>query len=77
MFFYAVELMEAIKESYTPFPHVQFITQIFDVKEWLQWAKIELHNITNPHWFVLKENPKSDVFLKNKNRSGDESFEAG
>ena len=66
--------MEAIKEAYTPSPHVEFIDVIFDVKEWLRPAKMELHNITNPHCFVLKEAPNGDVVLKYKNWSRDESL---
>ena len=66
--------MEAIKEAYTPSSHVEFVKEIFDVKEWLRSAKVELNNITNPHCFVLKENPKGDVILKYKNWSRDKSW---
>lgn len=71
---YVADLMEAVKQAYTPSPHVQFVDVIFDIKEWLGPAKVELHNITNPHCFVLKEAANGDVILKYKHWSRDESW---
>ena len=47
--------MEVNKQACIPSPHVEFGDVIFDVRGWLRSAKVELHNKTNPHYFVLKE----------------------
>lgn len=66
--------MAAVRQGYTPSPHVEFVDVIYDVRKWLTAAEAELHNISNPHCFVLKENSKGDVVLKYKNWSGDRAW---
>ncbi|XP_068753053.1 uncharacterized protein [Montipora capricornis] len=68
------ELMELVDEAYTPCPHVEFVDVIYDVKSWLREAKAELHNITNPHCFVLRETETGNVVLKYKNWSRDKTW---
>ena len=43
---------------------------IYDVRTWLASAEAELHNITNPHCFVIKEATNGDVVLKYKTGQG-------
>ena len=59
--------MEAVNQAYTPSPHVEFADAMYHVLEWLRATKAELHNISNPHCFVLKEATNGDVVLKYKN----------
>lgn len=66
--------MEAVEQSYTPSPHVEFIYAMYDVRSWLNAASTELHNITNPHCFVLKEGSSGDVVLKYKHWSSDKAW---
>ena len=68
------ELMEAVKQSYTPSPGVELFDTVYDVRSWLDAASSELHNITNPHCFVLKETSNGDVVLKYKNWLSDKAW---
>ena len=69
-----IELIEAVKQAFTPSPLVEFVDVMYDVREWLRPAKAELHNISNPHCFVLKEATNGDVVLKYKHWSRDEEW---
>lgn len=60
------ESMAAVEKSYTPSPYVEFVDTMYDVRSWLDAASPELHNITNPHCFVLKEASNGDIVLKYK-----------
>ena len=44
---------------------------MYNGRSWLKVASTELHNITNPHCFVLKEASSDDVVLKYKHWSSD------
>ena len=66
--------MEAVCQAYTPSPHVEFVKVMYDVRKWLTSARAELHNITNPHCFVLREASNGDVVLKYKNWSRDKEW---
>ena len=68
------ELMEAVEQSYTPSPYVEFVDAMYDVRSWLDAASAELHNITNPHCFVLKEASNGDIVLKYKHWSSDNTW---
>ena len=72
-----VEIMELVNQPYSPCPHVEFVDVIYDVKSLLREAKAELHNITNPHCFVLRETAYGDVVLKYKNWSRDKTWKPG
>ena len=66
--------MKAICAAFTPSPSVEFVDVMYDVRSWLTSAKAELHNIINPHCFVIKEASNGDVVLKYKNRSTDKTW---
>ena len=66
--------MQAVSAAYTPSPSAEFVEVIYDVRKWLASAKAELHNITNPHCFVIKEAANGDVVLKYKNWSRDKAW---
>lgn len=66
--------MTAVSQGYTPSPYVEFVDVIYDVRSWLRAAETELHNISNPHCFVMKENSDGDVVLKYKNWSRDKMW---
>lgn len=66
--------MKAVSDAYTPSPFVEFVDVIYDVRTWLASAEAELHNITNPHCFVIKEATNGDVVLKYKNWSRDKTW---
>ena len=59
--------MTVVSQGYTPSPYVEFADVIYDVRSWLRATETELHNISNPYCFVLKENSDADVVLKYKN----------
>lgn len=40
--------MEAVEQSYTPSPHVEFIYAMYDVRSWLNAASTELHEYHQP-----------------------------
>lgn len=66
--------MNAVRQGYTPSPTVEFLDLVYDVRTWLSEAETELHNISNPHCFVLKENANGDIVLKYKNWSRDKTW---
>lgn len=47
---------------------------MFDIRGWMNDIRIDLHNISNPHCFVLEENSKGDVVLRYKNWTRDEKW---
>lgn len=77
MVFSYVEIMELVGQAYSPCPHVEFADVIYDVKSWLREAKAKLHNITNPHCFVLRETAYGDVGIKYKIWSRDKTWKPG
>ena len=68
------ELMQAVTEAYSPSPCLEFVDLMYDVRTWMAATEAELHNITNPHCFVLKESSSGDVVLKYKNWSRDKHW---
>jgi len=71
LFVFNSELPQFITESYTPMPHAELLALMFDIKTWMKDITIDLHNIINPHCFVLRKSSKGDVVLKYKNWSRD------
>lgn len=69
-----LELLECIIESYTPKPHAELLKQVFDIRTWMADITIDLHNIINPHCFVLRKSSRGDVVLKYKNWTRDEEW---
>jgi len=61
-------------ESYTPKPHAELIKKMFDIRTWMADITIDLHNIINPHCFVLRKSRKGDVVLKYKNWTRDSEW---
>ena len=61
-------------KSYTPKPHAEVITEMFDIKSWMANITTDLHNIINPHCFVLRKSSKGDVVLKYKNWTRDRDW---
>lgn len=66
--------MTAVSGAYTPTPCVEFVDVMYDVRTWLASAEAELHNIINPHCFVIKEATNGDVVLKYKKWSRDKAW---
>jgi hypothetical protein len=62
------------KESYTPDPEPILLKNMYDVKAWLKDINPELHNISNPHIFLIEKNRAEDVVLRYKNWSRDEKW---
>ena len=44
---------------------------MYNVRDWLAPINLALHNITNPHIFVITKNTTGDVVLRYKNWSRD------
>ena len=62
-------MTKLFKESYTPAPVPILLNTMYDVKGWLKEINPQLHNITNPHIFVIEKNEAGDVVLRYKNWS--------
>lgn len=74
-FFYdSSELVNAVRNSYNPAPHVEILTMMFDIRNWMAPARMDIRNISNPHCFVLEENSKGDVVIRYKNWSRDKEW---
>ena len=69
-----LELLDGVRDSYTPTPHVELLEMMFDIRSWMNPMRIDLHNISNPHCFVLEENSKGDVVLRYKNWTRDKEW---
>ncbi|XP_028517987.1 uncharacterized protein LOC114576108 [Exaiptasia diaphana] len=71
-----LELLEAIARSSSPTTCVQLITSMFNIREWVEPARVELHNISNAHCFVIKRStgPNCEVVLKYKQWSRDNEW---
>lgn len=73
-FIMVTELMEAVRNSYNPTPYVEVLEIMFDIRTWMASMRLDLHNISNPHCFVLEENSTGDVVLRYKNWSRDKEW---
>ena len=72
-----LDLIKATRNAYNPAPFVEVLTVMFDIRTRKAPARIDIHNISNPHSFVLEENSKGDVVLRYKigrgTRSGNQA----
>ena len=66
--------MNALGEAYTPAPHVELMTTMFNLKKWMKPVSVPLHNITNPHCFVIEKSAGGDVMLRYKNWSREQEW---
>ena len=64
-------MLSLFKASYTPSPEAVLLNRMYDVKEWLKPINPSLHNISNPHMFVIEKNVEGAVVLRYKNWSRD------
>lgn len=69
-----LDLIKAIRNAYNPAPFVEVLTVMFDIRTWIAPARIDIHNISNPHSFVVEENSKGDIVLRYKNWSRDKEW---
>jgi hypothetical protein len=67
-------MMTFFKESYSPSPIPQLLDQMYDIKEWLTPVNAQLHNISNPHVFLIQKNPANVAVLKYKHWSRDREW---
>lgn len=72
---YFLELLDAVEKSYSPTPHVEVLDIMYDIRSWMAPARLEIHNISNPHSFVLEETSTGDVILRYKNWSKDKEWQ--
>ena len=68
------DLMDALRRAYTPAPHVELMEVMFHIRSWIKPVAISLHNITNPHCFVIQKAASGDVVLRYKNWSRDKEW---
>lgn len=66
--------MDAVRNSYNSTPYVEVLDIMFDIRTWMAPARLEMHNISNPHCFVLEENSLGDVVLRYKHWSRDKEW---
>lgn len=64
-------MMTKFKESYSPSPVPVLLDRMFDIKEWLSPINAQLHNISNPHVFLIEKNLLDVVVLRYKNWTRD------
>ena len=72
--FLNLDLMSLFQNSFTPNPVAELLTVMYNVKDWLLPINPHLHNISNPHAFVLSRNTVGSVVLKYKHWSRDETW---
>lgn len=70
----STDLMSLFKDSYTPSPVPILLEVMFNVRDWLKPVNPQLHNIPNPHIFVLRKNTTGAVVLKYKQWSRDDDW---
>jgi hypothetical protein len=68
------DLQALFKECYTPAPVPVLLEEMFDVREWLKPINPQLHNISNPHVFVLTKTATGSVLLRYKKWSRDNEW---
>ena len=66
-----LDLTKHFEESYTSSPAAVELEHMYDIRDWIAPIKCELHNITNPHTFVIKKNEAGKIVLRYKHWSGD------
>lgn len=71
---FSTDLMDALRRAYTPTPHVELMDTMFDIRQWIKPVAIPLHNITNPHCFVIQKACSGNVVLRYKNWSKDKHW---
>ena len=69
--YFLLDLTKHFEESYTPSPAAVELEHMYDIRDWIAPIKCELHNITNPHTFVIKKNEAGKIVLRYKHWSGD------
>lgn len=47
-----LDLIKATRNAYNPAPFVEVLTVMFDIRTRIAPARIDIHNISNPHSFV-------------------------
>jgi hypothetical protein len=65
--------MSFFRTSFTPNPVPELLEVMYNVRDWLSPINPQLHNISNPHVFVLAKSDTGSVVLKYKNWSRDET----
>jgi hypothetical protein len=64
-------MMTMFEGSNSPSPIAFLLDQMFDIREWLTPVNAQLHNISNPHVFLIQKNTANIVVLMYKNWSRD------
>lgn len=73
-FLFITELIQSVKDGYSPTPEVEIMKQQFNVKDWMTNAMTGLHNITYPHCFKFYMNSEGKVEMKYKNWCEDKKW---
>ena len=64
---FIIDLIQSVKDGYSPTPDVEIMKQQLNVKDWITSAMTGLHNITYPHGFKFYMNSEGKVEMKYKN----------